>query len=80
VTASDPAADATALHAHEFHYSSLHNLPADTRYAYAVRRGHGIDGSTTASCCIACSPPTRTCAPPVAAIGRPNSSSTSAIA
>jgi cobyrinic acid a,c-diamide synthase len=34
-----------ALHAHEFHYSSLHNLPADTRYAYAVRRGHGIDGS-----------------------------------
>jgi cobyrinic acid a,c-diamide synthase len=34
-----------ALHAHEFHYSSLHNLPAETRYAYAVRRGHGIDGS-----------------------------------
>jgi len=33
-----------ALHAHEFHYSSLDNLPADTRYAYAVRRGHGIDG------------------------------------
>jgi cobyrinic acid a,c-diamide synthase len=35
----------TALHAHEFHYSSLHDLPADTRYAYSVRRGHGIDGS-----------------------------------
>ena len=42
------AADATsgsgALHAHEFHYSNLYDLPADTRYAYAVRRGHGIDG------------------------------------
>ncbi len=33
-----------ALHAHEFHYSSLHDLPADTRYAYEVRRGHGVDG------------------------------------
>jgi cobyrinic acid a,c-diamide synthase len=40
--APDPAS--AALHAHEFHYSSLHGLPADTRYAYAVRRGHGIDG------------------------------------
>ena len=42
--ALDAASATTALHAHEFHYSSLHNLPADTRYAYAVRRGHGIDG------------------------------------
>ncbi len=33
-----------ALHAHEFHYSSLHNLPEDTRYAYGVRRGYGVDG------------------------------------
>jgi cobyrinic acid a,c-diamide synthase len=32
------------LRAHEFHYSSLENLPPDTRYAYTVRRGHGIDG------------------------------------
>ena len=32
------------VRAHEFHYSSLENLPADTRYAYAVRRGHGVDG------------------------------------
>jgi len=40
----DTASGPTALHAHEFHYSSLDNLPADTRYAYAVRRGHGIDG------------------------------------
>ena len=30
--------------AHEFHYSSLENLPADSRYAYQVERGHGIDG------------------------------------
>jgi cobyrinic acid a,c-diamide synthase len=32
------------LRAHEFHYSSLENLPPDTRFAYTVRRGHGIDG------------------------------------
>jgi cobyrinic acid a,c-diamide synthase len=30
--------------AHEFHYSSLDNLPADARFAYTVTRGHGIDG------------------------------------
>ncbi|MGA8146874.1 MAG: cobyrinate a,c-diamide synthase [Gallionellaceae bacterium] len=30
--------------AHEFHYSSLANLPADCRFAYRVTRGHGIDG------------------------------------
>jgi cobyrinic acid a,c-diamide synthase len=33
-----------AIHAHEFHYSELRGLPADTRYAYAVKRGHGVDG------------------------------------
>jgi len=32
------------IHAHEFHYSSLEGLDAGTRYAYRVRRGHGIDG------------------------------------
>jgi cobyrinic acid a,c-diamide synthase len=32
------------LHAHEFHYSGITELPGDTRYAYAVRRGYGIDG------------------------------------
>ncbi len=32
------------VRAHEFHYASLENLPADTRFAYRVRRGHGIDG------------------------------------
>ena len=32
------------IHGHEFHYSSLENLPADTMYAWRVERGHGIDG------------------------------------
>lgn len=41
---AENAAGSAELHAHEFHYSSLHDLPADTRYAYAVRRGYGIDG------------------------------------
>jgi cobyrinic acid a,c-diamide synthase len=31
--------------AHEFHYSSLENLPADAKFAYRVARGHGIDGA-----------------------------------
>ncbi len=31
------------IHAHEFHYSDIRGLPADTRYAYIVKRGHGID-------------------------------------
>ena len=30
--------------AHEFHYSSLENLPPDSRFAYRVERGFGIDG------------------------------------
>ncbi len=29
---------------HEFHYSALSGLPADTRFAYRVVRGHGVDG------------------------------------
>ena len=37
-----------ALHAHEFHHSSLENVESPSgpgwRYAYRVRRGHGIDG------------------------------------
>ena len=40
---AEPGAD-TAIRAHEFHYASLENVPADTRYAYRVRRGHGVDG------------------------------------
>ena len=40
-----PAADLSALiAAHEFHYSSVLNLPPQTRYAYRVQRGYGIDG------------------------------------
>jgi len=30
--------------AHEFHYSSLENIDPDLNYAYAVKRGMGIDG------------------------------------
>ena len=39
-----PNAPAQQIKAHEFHYSSLENLPAGTRFAYHVERGHGIDG------------------------------------
>jgi len=42
-----PAPDAgepALIHAHEFHYSSVENLAPDTRFAYRVERGHGIDG------------------------------------
>jgi cobyrinic acid a,c-diamide synthase len=35
---------ATPIRAHEFHYSSVENLAPGTRFAYAVERGHGIDG------------------------------------
>jgi len=33
-----------AVRGHEFHYSSLDGLPPDTRYAWQVTRGHGING------------------------------------
>lgn len=39
-----PGLQGRAVRAHEFHYSSLDGLPADTRYAWRVTRGHGIDG------------------------------------
>ena len=39
----DDAAE-QVIAAHEFHYSSLEHLPADTRFAYRVVRGHGVDG------------------------------------
>lgn len=39
-----PDAPAKQIKAHEFHYSSLENLPSDTRFAYSVERGHGITG------------------------------------
>ncbi len=35
---------AKQIKAHEFHYSSLENLPPDTCFAYHVERGYGIDG------------------------------------
>lgn len=39
-----PAPEAPLIHAHEFHYSSVENLAPDVEFAYAVERGHGIDG------------------------------------
>jgi cobyrinic acid a,c-diamide synthase len=35
---------APEIRAHEFHYSTLENLPPGGAYAYRVLRGHGIDG------------------------------------
>ncbi|WP_296749184.1 cobyrinate a,c-diamide synthase [Thiobacillus sp.] len=43
-TGEDRWQETAAIPAHEFHYSSLENLPADSLYAYQVQRGHGIDG------------------------------------
>ncbi len=34
----------TDIAAHEFHYSALENLAPDTRFAYQMQRGKGIDG------------------------------------
>ena len=39
-----PDTPAKQIKAHEFHYSSLENLPPDSRFAYQVERGYGIDG------------------------------------
>ena len=43
-TGDDRWRETASIPAHEFHYSSLENLPADSMYAYRVTRGHGIDG------------------------------------
>jgi cobyrinic acid a,c-diamide synthase len=43
-TGEDRWQETASIPAHEFHYSSLENLPADSIYAYHVKRGHGIDG------------------------------------
>ena len=32
--------------AHEFHYSSIEGLTPDTRFAYRVVRGFGVDGKS----------------------------------
>jgi cobyrinic acid a,c-diamide synthase len=39
-----PKIAAQQIKAHEFHYSSIENLPADSQFAYHVERGYGIDG------------------------------------
>jgi cobyrinic acid a,c-diamide synthase len=44
-TGGDRWQETAPIPAHEFHYSSLENLPADSNYAYTVTRGHGIDGA-----------------------------------
>ncbi|HEY6096176.1 MAG TPA: cobyrinate a,c-diamide synthase [Gallionellaceae bacterium] len=41
-----PAEQQKSIRAHEFHYSSIENLPADSRFAYRVARGHGINGQS----------------------------------
>ena len=38
------AGAAPVIRAHEFHYSSVENLPPGVEFAYEVERGHGIDG------------------------------------
>ena len=37
--------EAPIINAHEFHYSDICNLPADTVFAYDIKRGHGVDGA-----------------------------------
>ncbi len=44
-TGDDRWRESAPIPAHEFHYSSLENLPVDSIYAYSVARGHGIDGT-----------------------------------
>lgn len=39
-----PALQGQEVRGHEFHYSAIHDLPADARYAWQVTRGHGVDG------------------------------------
>jgi cobyrinic acid a,c-diamide synthase len=34
---------AERIYAHEFHYSKLENIAPNTRYAYQVLRGVGVD-------------------------------------
>lgn len=43
-TGDDRWRESHSIPAHEFHYSSLENLPPDSIFAYRVTRGHGIDG------------------------------------
>ena len=41
---SPPGQQAQPIRAHEFHYSSVENLPPGVEFAYEMERGHGIDG------------------------------------
>lgn len=45
-TEAHPWLDRAEVAAHEFHYSSIEGLAADTRFAYRVARGHGTDGKS----------------------------------
>ena len=38
------SSDGTCVRGHEFHYSDLVNVAPDTKFAYQVVRGHGVDG------------------------------------
>jgi len=40
-----PRCQGAVAHAHEFHHASLHGLAGETRFAWRVLRGHGIDGA-----------------------------------
>ena len=42
----DRSEERAEVPAHEFHYSSIEGLAADTRFAYHVARGHGTDGKS----------------------------------
>jgi len=39
-----PTGLADEINAHEFHYASLENLPANSDFAFRVKRGYGTDG------------------------------------
>ncbi|KRI00117.1 cobyrinate a,c-diamide synthase [Curvibacter sp. PAE-UM] len=39
-----PGLQGRELRGHEFHYSAIEGLPADSLYAWRVTRGHGVDG------------------------------------
>jgi cobyrinic acid a,c-diamide synthase len=41
---TDHADAPQTLRGHEFHYSSLENIAPDLKFAYRVKRGHGVDG------------------------------------
>jgi len=42
----DRGEDPVEIPAHEFHYSSIEGLAPDTRFAYRVARGFGVDGKS----------------------------------